>query len=109
MKMEKTVTFRITIILKPQPDGVFTVNCRELPELITEGDSVEEALENAIDAFMATLELYEDYNRELPSEICVKDTVYLKPKITTVTPIEDVSDWWFQAMLPSPDLRSYAT
>lgn len=110
MKMERTVTFRITLILKPQPEGVFTVNCKELPELITEGDSVEEALENAKDAFITTLELYEDYNRKLPSEIIVRDIAHSKPRISTVTPTEGVSDWCFQAIMsPPPELRSYAT
>ena len=51
--------YRITVILTPQPEGGYTVTCEELPELITEGDSVDEALENVEDAFAATLELYE--------------------------------------------------
>lgn len=110
MKMEKTFTFRITLILKHQPDGVFTVNCKELPELITDGDSVEEALENAKDAFIATLELYYEYDRDLPREIIVKDIEDSKPKISTLTPTEGVSDWCFQATLPPPpELRAYAT
>ena len=66
LKRRKKGEACITLILKHQPDGVFTVNCKELPELLTQGDSVEEALENAKDAFITTLELYEDYNRELP-------------------------------------------
>ena len=108
LKMKNTITFRITLILKPQPDGVYTVNCKELPELITEGDSVKEALENAKDAFIATLELYGEYKRELPNGIFQKDTISSKPRFSTVTPSEEISDLWFQAMLPSPDV-SYAT
>ena len=37
-----------------------------LPELITEGNSVCDALENAKDAFAAVIELYEDLGRPLP-------------------------------------------
>ncbi len=36
--------YRISAILTPQPEGGYTVTCKELPELFTEGDSVEEAL-----------------------------------------------------------------
>lgn len=108
--MDSTVTFRITLILKHQPDGVITVKCKELPELLTEGDSVDDALENAKDAFIATLELYEDYDRELPSEIIVRDMAHSKPKFSTLTPTEGVSDWCFQAIMPFPqELGSYAT
>ena len=37
-----------------------------LPELVTEGDSVGEALENVKDALAAVIELYEDLGRSLP-------------------------------------------
>jgi predicted RNase H-like HicB family nuclease len=40
-----------------------------LPELITEGDSVEEAFNNTIDAFITTLKLYENLGRDLPDSI----------------------------------------
>lgn len=37
-----------------------------LPELITEGDSLDEALENVKDALAAVIELYQDMGRSLP-------------------------------------------
>ena len=79
--MDRTVTFRITLILKHQPDGVITVKCKELPELLTEGDSVEKALERAKDAFVTALELYEDYDRELPRGDYCKGYGTFKTKI----------------------------
>ena len=110
MKMKRSVTFRITLILKHQPDGVYTVNCKELPELLTEGDTVDEALKRAEDAFITTLELYEDYNRELPSEIIIEDIAHSIPEISTVTPTEGVSGLCFQAIMTQPpELGSYAT
>ena len=45
------------------------MTCEELPELVTEGDSVEEAMENFKDAYAATLELYEDLGRSTPEGI----------------------------------------
>ena len=65
--------FRITVILIPEPEGGYTVTCKELPELLTEGDSVDEALENVEDAFAATLELYEDFGHSLPESIQVSN------------------------------------
>ena len=63
------VKYRITAVLIPQPKGGHTITCEELPELLTEGDSVDRALENVEDAFAATLELYEDLGCSLPEAI----------------------------------------
>jgi antitoxin HicB len=38
------------------PEGGYTVSFRDLPEAITEGDSLEEALEEAVGALQAALE-----------------------------------------------------
>lgn len=40
-----------------------------LPELITEGDTAEEALENVHDALAAVIEAYDDMRRPLPVSI----------------------------------------
>ena len=76
--------FKITVILAPQPEGGYTVTCDELPGLVTEGDSVDEALKNVEDAFATTLELYEDLGLSLPEGIQVIDEEV--PSIQTVTP-----------------------
>jgi len=51
---------RIPLVLTPQPEGGYTVTSPLLPELITEGDTVSEAVANAEDAFAAVMEIYED-------------------------------------------------
>lgn len=48
------------LILIPQAEGGYTVTSPLLPELVTEGDSVGEALDNVKDALAAVIELYED-------------------------------------------------
>lgn len=53
--------------MTPQPEGGYTVTSPLLPELITEGDTVADALVNAEDAFAAVVEIYEDRGRSLPS------------------------------------------
>ena len=63
------VSYRITVNLEIQPEGCYMVTCEELPELLTQGDSIEEALHHTLDAFMATIELYEDVGKEIPGNI----------------------------------------
>lgn len=61
------MNYRIPLQLDPQPEGGFTVTSSLLPELISEGDTVEEALENVKDALAAVAELYEDTGKALPA------------------------------------------
>lgn len=64
---------RIPLVLTPQPEGGYTVTSPLLPELITEGDTVSEAVANAEDAFAAVVEIYEDRGRSLPSSVYLDD------------------------------------
>lgn len=61
--------YRVPLVLAPQPDGGFTVTSPLLPELVTEGDSMREALANVEDALRVVLEIYEDEARPLPVEL----------------------------------------
>jgi antitoxin HicB len=63
------MTADIPLTLAPQPEGGFTVTSPLIAELVTEGDTLELALENAKDALVAVIELYEDTGRELPAEL----------------------------------------
>jgi antitoxin HicB len=51
--------------LESQLQGGFTVTSPLLPELLTEGDTIEEALANVKDAFVAVLEIYAEEERSL--------------------------------------------
>ena len=64
---------RIPLVLDPQPEGGYTVTSPLLPELITEGDTVAEALANVDDAFAAVVEIYQDRGLPLPSGIYLDD------------------------------------
>ena len=61
--------YKVPLILTPQPEGGFTVTSPVLPELVTEGDTADEALNNARDALAAVIETYDDLWRPLPSGI----------------------------------------
>ena len=67
--MEKT--YKIPLCLTPQLGGGYTVTSPLLPELITEGDTLEEALANVSDALKAVVEIYEDLQQPLPSALCL--------------------------------------
>ena len=57
---------RIPLVFTPQSEGGFTVTSPALPELVTEGDTLEEAFANVKDAVAAVFELYEEQGRRLP-------------------------------------------
>ena len=57
---------RLPLVFTPQPEGGFTVTSPALPELITEGDTLDEAFANVQDALKAVIEIYEDEGRPLP-------------------------------------------
>ncbi|HEX8199044.1 MAG TPA: type II toxin-antitoxin system HicB family antitoxin [Isosphaeraceae bacterium] len=65
--------YKLPLVFEPQPEGGFTVTSPVLPELITEGDTVEEALENVRDALAAVLEAYRETGRTLPPNLVIAD------------------------------------
>jgi predicted RNase H-like HicB family nuclease len=52
--------FKVPLVLTPQPDGGYTVTSPVLPELVTEGDTLEQAIGNVQDTLEAVIEIYED-------------------------------------------------
>lgn len=59
--------YKLPLILSPEPEGGFTVTSPLLPELVTEGDTLSEALANVQDALATVIEIYQDLGRPLPS------------------------------------------
>tara|TARA_R110002020_G_scaffold124184_3_gene281101 strand:- start:606 stop:836 length:231 start_codon:yes stop_codon:yes gene_type:complete len=60
---------RYTIHLLPQPEGGFTVLVPALPEVVTQGDTREEALSNAREAIEGVLAMYRDEGWEIPADV----------------------------------------
>jgi antitoxin HicB len=67
--------YKIPLMFSPQPEGGFTVTSPVLSELVTEGDTIETALENARDALSAVLEAYEDLGKPLPNNLLQPDEI----------------------------------
>ena len=58
--------YKLPLILDPQPEGGYVVTCPLLPELITEGDNIQDAFKNANDALAAIVEALKELNRPMP-------------------------------------------
>jgi len=65
--------YKIPLVLTPQAEGGYTVTSPLLPELVTEGDTVEEALANVRDALSAVIETCAALGRALPQNAMVSD------------------------------------
>lgn len=61
--------FKLPLVFTPQAEGGFTVTCPLLPELLTEGDDLDEAQGNVPDALAAVLEVYQETGRALPASV----------------------------------------
>ncbi len=59
--------YPMPLVFTPQPEGGYTVTSPVLPELLTEGDTLDEAQRKVQDAFDAVLEIYAKQNRALPA------------------------------------------
>ena len=59
-------THSYSIILEPQEGGGFTVLVPALPEVVTEGDTEEQALANAREAIRAILEFRRAHGLSIP-------------------------------------------
>ena len=72
--------FKVPLVLSPQPEGGYTVTSPLLPELVTEGDTMEEALDNVRDALEATIEAYQDLGRPQPKNVQISESIQNRRK-----------------------------
>ena len=78
--------YKVPLVLEPQPEGGYTVTSPLLPELVTEGDSLEEVLDNVKDALAAVIETYQDLGWSLPQNTQIPDAnspVWLETVVST--------------------------
>jgi antitoxin HicB len=59
---------RFSIVLEPQSDGGFTVLVPALPEVVTEGETEQEALANAKEAIQAIVAYRRDNGLAIPAD-----------------------------------------
>ncbi|MGO9486755.1 MAG: type II toxin-antitoxin system HicB family antitoxin [Rhodomicrobium sp.] len=61
-------SYTYTVILEPDADGGYVVSCPSLPGVVTEGETVEEALAMARDAITGYLESLRKDGLPFPEE-----------------------------------------
>ncbi len=61
-------SYTYTVILEPDADGGYVVSCPSLPGVVTEGETVEEALAMARDAITGYLESLRKDGLPIPEE-----------------------------------------
>ncbi len=64
-----SLLYRVPLLFSPQPEGGFTVTSPVLAELVTEGETLDEAFASAQDALSAVIELYADERRSLSAGV----------------------------------------
>ena len=77
--------YKVPLVLEPQPEGGYTDTSPLLPELVIEGDTLDEALENVKNALLAVIEAYEDLGKPLPRNAQIADAnspVWLETVVT---------------------------
>ena len=57
-----------SVVLEPQPEGGFSVLVPALPEVVTEGDSEEDALRMAEEAIRLALDFRRDNGLDIPED-----------------------------------------
>ena len=60
--------YKFTVLLEPADEGGYVVTCPALPGVVTQGDTLDEALEMSEDAVLAYLESLRDDNMPIPEE-----------------------------------------
>lgn len=60
-------SFDYAVLLSPDKDGGYVVTCRDLPEVITQGETIKEALSEAKDAIDESFALRIDDNLDFPT------------------------------------------
>lgn len=66
----KVLMFKFLARFEPAPEGGFVVTFRDVPEAITQGDTLEEARAMAVDALVTSMDFYLEDGREVPRPSC---------------------------------------
>lgn len=92
--------YKVSVALEYQPEDYYVVTSEDFPGLVTDGRTIDEALENAADAFVTLLETYESLGRSLPDSVVVDE--FPSAKFKTITPKDNATNLCFQtAVSPS--------
>ncbi len=66
LPVEGRAVYQCRILICPEEDGGFSAVALKFPGVITQGDTLEETLENARDAFRETIQYYKEIGEPVP-------------------------------------------
>lgn len=67
----------LTAVFEPAPEGGFTCHFEELPEVFSEGESLEEAKANLLDALAQVMEYHREEARKSTAPGAVREELQL--------------------------------
>ncbi len=77
------LTAKVPVFIDEQPEGGFTVTSPLFPEMVTEGNTIEEVLRNIQEVFEMLIEDYVEDERPLPRGLFAEEpAVSLEPAVT---------------------------
>lgn len=79
---------RYTVVLQPEVAGGFSVSVPSLHGAVTQGDTFEQAMENARDVIECFLAIYAEDGEEIPIEFAPGFAVSIEVDAPTVQPAE---------------------
>jgi predicted RNase H-like HicB family nuclease len=68
---------QLTAVFEPAAEGGFTCFFEEMPEVFSEGETIDEARENLQDAFQMMMEYHRDEAREHSSKTAQREVMEL--------------------------------
>lgn len=66
-------TYECRVLLCPEQDGGYSAHALRLPGIVTQGETIEEALENIRDAFQSVIQTYLESGGTVPWQPCEED------------------------------------
>ena len=66
--MSNQYPHRFTVILDPEQDGSYSIHCPALPGCSSQGDSIEEALDNIKEAILGVLKVRQEKGMSITME-----------------------------------------
>jgi antitoxin HicB len=76
MNLEQ-LKLKLTAVFEPAPEGGYTSHFEELPEVFSEGDSLEEAKANLLDALTQVMEYHREEARKGATPGAVREELQL--------------------------------
>lgn len=97
-------------LFQPEPGGGFTITFRDVPEAITQGDSIEEAKVMALDALLTAMDFYVKEGRLSPSpSLCLPGEHMVSIPPSAVAKLALLNEMVRQGIRPSELARRLKT